>query len=187
MVAPTASAAPDAGKPPIVVAHAGAVAVPAAAVPPSVVKPTVKSAVLEAPNHAPMGTDVAKTPAHDLSAVAKMATPPAKATAVPAKPVQAAVPKVAPLSHAEPVPAATAQADGGWFVQLGSFASKANADRLIGALKAKGYAVRVTVLATPDMPLYRVRVGPQTDKARADALNARLKRDGHGGVVTSLP
>jgi DedD protein len=153
----------------------------------------VKPATADAQNHVAAATVAAKVPAHDGSASAKMASPPAKVTvpvakvAQPTKPVSASAPKVALASQAEPAPAAFAQADGAWFVQLGSFASKANADRLIGTLKAKGYAVKVTVLATPDLPLYRVRVGPQADKVRADALNARLKRDGHGGVVTSLP
>jgi cell division septation protein DedD len=121
--------------------------------------------------------------------------PESAATAVAANAPQKGTPAAAPhgsaknatVAASKPVPVVAAEPSGVWFVQLGSFASKSNADRLIRALKAKGYPVKVTVIETSDKPLFRVRVGPQADKARADALNSRLKRDGHGGAVTSLP
>jgi DedD protein len=68
-------------------------------------------------------------------------------------------------------------------VQLGSFASKENADHLSTTLRGKGYKSFVSEFRGGGRVLWRVRVGPEQDRARADAITHRLQRDGYKGTV----
>jgi DedD protein len=72
-------------------------------------------------------------------------------------------------------------------VQLGSFSTRANAEKLVAELKSKGYPAFVSQFQGASKVLHRVRVGPEQDRARADALAQRLKRDGFPGSVTPHP
>jgi cell division septation protein DedD len=72
-------------------------------------------------------------------------------------------------------------------VQLGSFASRANAERLVHDLKAKGYAAFSTESDSRGRQLYRVRVGPAADRASAETLAAKLRAAGHSGTLTQRP
>jgi DedD protein len=72
-------------------------------------------------------------------------------------------------------------------IQLGSFASRANAERLVQELKAKGYAAFLTGSANGGRKLYRVRVGPASDHASAQAQAAKLRAAGHPGSLTPYP
>ena len=100
---------------------------------------------------------------------------------------QASAPQAAttpPAVHASPPaasPGATETA-GGWMVQLGSFASRPNAERLAQQLKGQGFAASVSQ-GTSGRHLYRVRVGPAHDKAAATQLQGKLKAAGHTGAV----
>ncbi len=66
-------------------------------------------------------------------------------------------------------------------VQLGSFASRANADRLAKQVRAQGFLVSVTQGSSGH--LYRVRVGPAHDRAAAGDLAQQLRAHGHSGAV----
>jgi DedD protein len=108
---------------------------------------------------------------------------PAAAAAAPAAPP--ADPPAAPRTTS---PAAPAPHPGeSWIVQLGSFQSRDNAEHLAAALRAKGYSAFVSEFRGSGRVLYRVRVGPEQDRARADAIAARLTREGHRGSVTPEP
>jgi len=74
----------------------------------------------------------------------------------------------------------------GFAVQLGVFASRENAERLAKQVKGKGYPVTVHETSGAKH-LFRVRVGPEKDRAAADALNARLRATGHSGTVVPYP
>ena len=78
-------------------------------------------------------------------------------------------------------------ATGLWAVQLGSFSSQANADRLAAELRQQGFAAFLSRLETPDGELHRVRVGPQGDHDSAQAMVTRLKRAGQQGQVVPHP
>ena len=116
------------------------------------------------------------------AAVVPTAPAPAKA---PAAEASAAPPAVAPKRAATPARAG----DGaeGWVVQLGSFASQENAERLATGLRAKGFRAFVSEFRGSARVLYRVRVGPEQDRARADAIAARLAHEGHRGTVAPQP
>jgi DedD protein len=110
---------------------------------------------------------------------------PATPSPVPApqqqEPVRATAAPANPGAHESVPPLA------GWTVQLGSFASRANAERLVRDLKARGYAAFLTESASGGRKLYRVRVGPAGDRASAQTLAAQLRSAGHPGSVTQRP
>ncbi len=111
------------------------------------------------------------------------AKPPARVaeTPKPSPPVRVAeAPKRS--GSAEPPPAA------GWAWQVGSFASRENAERLTRELKGKGFAATVSESSGKGKRLWRVRVGPEEDRAAAVALGAELRGAGHpGGAPVPYP
>jgi DedD protein len=129
---------------------------------------------------------------------AATAAPPAPAGATtpvePAAPAAAAPAAVAPAAAtALPAPAAAgpgsksaAAAPGaGWVVQLGSFASHANAEQLARKVHAQGFTVSVSQ-GSRGRRLYRVRVGPVADRPAALQLAQRLRASGHSGAIVPL-
>ena len=64
-------------------------------------------------------------------------------------------------------------------MQLGSFASRANADKLVRQLKSQGFAVYVAPGGSGASVRYRVRVGPMADRTAAAQAVAKLKALGH--------
>jgi DedD protein len=112
-------------------------------------------------------------------------TPPPTAAATetePAPPVTrpaaANAPPAAPPSAATPAGSGAAA----YVVQLGSFANRANAERLAQQVHALGYPVGVS-RGTTGRRLYRVQVGPTHDRAAAEQTAERLRAQGHKGAV----
>jgi len=94
----------------------------------------------------------------------------------------------APAAHAGPgagaaaaVQPGSAETSGGYLVQLGSFGSRANAERLAKKVRAQGFAVSVSQGSSGH--LYRVRVGPAHDRAAAGELAQQLRAHGHSGAI----
>jgi DedD protein len=139
----------------------GAVALPA---------PALEAAPIAAPAAAP------------LTSTAAVVAPPAAETT--ARPAPAAKPEPAPRPAAAPTTAAarSVPAPGkGWFVQVGSFAKRENAQRYVQQLGKHGYAAQVLAGGT----LLRVRVGPVADRPAAVALQLRLAGDGFKGSIAA--
>ena len=84
-------------------------------------------------------------------------------------------------------PKPAASTTGMWAVQLGSFSNKDNAEKLAADLRKQGYAAFLSQLATDKEPLHRVRIGPQKDRASAEAMASRLAKVGHNGQVVPHP
>jgi DedD protein len=107
--------------------------------------------------------------------------PPAAALprAVPNAPLEAAPPASAPSATA-PKSALSGHA---WAVQLGSFASRANAEKLVRQLKAQGFSVYLVSGGSGHSLRYRVRVGPMADRGAATQVIAKLKSLGQGGSL----
>jgi DedD protein len=70
---------------------------------------------------------------------------------------------------------------GEWFVQLGSFSLRENSERLVVQLEAKGFSASVLGGGGASGTLFRVRAGPEGDRASAEALAARLAAAGFKG------
>ena len=106
-------------------------------------------------------------PAAAAPAASVQAASPAPAAVVPA-PASPPPPATAPVAAPKPAPVV---ADG-WFLQVGAFRSRENADRQVQQLIAKGYAASVASGAAGG--LYRVRVGPFAARDEAERNAAKL-------------
>jgi DedD protein len=71
----------------------------------------------------------------------------------------------------------------GWAVQLGSFASKANAEKLLHQLPGSGFYL---VSSGSGLSLrYRVRMGPLADRGAAERAVTKLKTQGHAATIVT--
>lgn len=158
----------------VIALDAGADAAPAAAS--ATARPAPAPAVVPAANPA-----VAKATPEPTAPVEAKPTPrPAAASVEP--------PKVAPATPAAatpaPRPSAPAASDVGFAVQLGAFASQAEAHALRDRLRAAGFSAIVQPVPTAKGTLNRVRVGPVATRAEAEQLKSRLAAGfGNGNVV----
>lgn len=176
------------------------VAEPAVALPP--VTPAPMAGERAQPGEAaappePEAKPAAEAPAAAASQAPAVATNPVSSQAAP-KPLPApAAPASAPTSRptpassaAQPAPGADSRkpaAAGSFAVQLGSFSSRENAERLVRDMTAKGFATFIAPpIKTNGRELYRVRVGPTRDRASAEALAAQLKRMGQSGSIVPI-
>ena len=140
--------------------------------------PAAPAAEPPAPQTSAPQTSAPQTSAPQTSAAA----PPASATPRPAPAAPSSVQAPPPAApQAAPV-TVTNSAGKGWMVQLGSFASSVNAQRLARQLSGRGFKVSV-VRGTGGRRLYRVLVGPTRDREGALQLAARLRAAGHSGSI----
>jgi DedD protein len=91
-----------------------------------------------------------------------------------------------PAEESDPEPEPTSST-GMWAVQLGSLSNKENAERLASDLRKQGYAAFLSKLETGSGTLHRVRIGPQENRAAAEAIAARLAKADHDGQVVPHP
>jgi DedD protein len=92
---------------------------------------------------------------------------------------------VAPKSPAPP-PQVVPQTPA-WAVQLGAFSNREKAERLVADLRKRRYSAFLLEYRASGQVLYRVRVGPEQDRARAEEIAARLAKDGFQPVVARHP
>lgn len=104
-------------------------------------------------------------------------------------PPQQAAPSGATQDTAPPTPTRSetqVDAPGGdnkaWAVQVGSFSKQSNALGLRDKLRDQGYSTFVEKVSTDNGPVYRVRVGPEVRRSKAEELQqelqAKLKLEG---------
>ena len=121
--------------------------------------------------------DAAAPAAAAMSGPARDSTPAPAAS--PATPAPAATTADAAGTTAASPPATDGDA---FMVQLGSFASRVNAERLARQVRAQGFQASVSQ-GSSGRHLYRVRVGPAHDLAAATDLVQQLHTAGHGGAI----
>jgi DedD protein len=130
-----------------------------------------------------------------------------EAPEVPEVPVEAAPAEVTPVAQpTEPVkpapppakspppPAAPARNDSisvpspGWYIQVGSFSQRMNAEGLRDRLQAAGHTTRLQSINIGKAQVYRVLVGPATSRASAEQQNSRLEKQQQiKGIVIEYP
>jgi cell division septation protein DedD len=91
-----------------------------------------------------------------------------------------------PLESSATSPTSVAGAKTGghaWSVQLGSFASRANAEKLLHQLKGQGFAAYVLPGGSGSSARYRVRIGPMADHGTASQAVIKLKSLGHPASI----
>jgi DedD protein len=71
-----------------------------------------------------------------------------------------------------------------WYIQLGTFGNKNNAIALQKKMSDQGFPVTVKEVTTDKGIMYRVRVGPELDKKRAE--KTKLKIDKQNGLKSIL-
>jgi DedD protein len=103
--------------------------------------------------------------------------PPAPGRSTPSHTVAAAVETHPPAPKSSTTTAKPAA--GTWAVQLGSFANRANAEKLAHRLKDQGFSVYVVSSGSGASVRYRVRIGPLADRGAAAQAVAKLKSLGH--------
>jgi len=113
--------------------------------------------------------DAAKPEAKSETSATK--TPAPKAAPATATPHVTAKPE-AP----KPAPATASRTD--WVVQVDSFRSKENADKLVTSLKASGYTAFELSPQPGGSIYYRVQIGPFADRQEADKVASRLIKEG---------
>jgi DedD protein len=114
----------------------------------------------------------AATPANTEEPEPVHATPVAMNRTAPA-------PAPAPPQPAVATPASTAT--GNFIVQVAAVSHQEDADLLVTALKAKGYAVAAR--SEPQDKLVHIQVGPFNNRAAADAMRQRLLGDGYNAII----
>ena len=154
-------------------------------------KAPAQEAVVEAASAARVQSTVAR-------ARASAAEPPL----LPAATAAAPAPRSTPLALLEtPVPSPTSIPGGAksaagvsgaglpagvghvWAVQLGSFASRDNADKLVRQWKGQGFSVYVSSVGAGSAARHRVRIGPLADHEGAAQTVAKLKSMGQAASI----
>jgi DedD protein len=133
------------------------------------------------PNAAPSSDTQPSADAHPTPDTRPSDTPPSAPPPRPASPRSLETAAPAPISPS----AKPAMAGKAWAVQLGSFASRANADKLVRQLKAQGFSVYVVSGGSGPSLRYRVRIGPMADRGTATQAVAKLKSLGQ--VASLVP
>lgn len=139
---------------------------------------------------------IVKAPESSTKSPAARPAPPTPAAEDPLAPEAAAVlpPDRAGADEPDlPAPEATSSpprvvpAVAGWAVQVGSFTSTANAERLAASLESSGFPAFVSRHEQDGRTLLRVRAGPEPERSGARALAARLEKAGHKTQIVRQP
>ncbi len=126
-------------------------------------------------------------PATHAPAAPPRAEPGATARALAAPAARPATGPAARTPNDRPAGKAPARADT-WAVQLGSFRSEANARKLSDRLQKLGFQPFVERITVNTQSVFRVRVGPERERRKAEALRAEIRNQAHlDGVLVRYP
>jgi DedD protein len=137
---------------------------------------------------APNAPSAPSSPAASTASPATTAMPAAPAVSAP-KTKPAAVPAPAPALSPAPAPtppshaASKSASAGSWSVQLGLFASRDNAERLLKSAQGKGFSVSVS--EADGKGLYHVVANGLADRGAAQTLQGRLQTQGFQAAVVA--
>lgn len=136
----------------------------------------------EAPASEHQATPESTSPAPTASPTPRVAEAPTQAAPTTRTPPAASVTPSPPIASAAPVPTSR-----GWAVQLGSFASRATADRMVSEMSSQGQQAFVMPVKSGASTLYRVRIGPFADRARANEVLRDVKSRVANAAVVAHP
>lgn len=133
----------------------------------------------------PPGTQEAQPATASDKPVAQTAPPAARSPMPELKPKPK--PEAEPVVRQQPaVQEEPRRQPEGYAVQIGSFASKDNADQFAAGLSGEGYAVFVMAARTAAGKVYRVNAGPRATRADAEKLAATISKSGRSVMVVEL-
>ncbi len=107
---------------------------------------------------------------------ASASVPAARTSTTAAASVPTTATKTAPAPRNAPARPTAATADKGFYVQVGTFSSQANAKQLANRLKQQGYPVHLEQVRLASGDALRVRVGPYGQDAQAQAARTAIQR-----------
>lgn len=142
-------------------------------------RPETKPESAAVKSSTPVRPPVTPTPA---IAAADKKPPPQAAQPTSPKPVASVV--EAPISKP---PIAKPPIAKQWAVQLGSFASKANAERLVQEWEGRGQRGSVSPVQAASGTLYRARLGPFADRQEAEETLRKVRASVNGAAIVALP
>lgn len=146
-------------------------------------EPELPGAAEPMPGPAPSSTAPGKKASPAPAAAAPRPAEPRPAQPAPRESAKSAAPVP---TRARPQPSA-AQPASAWAVQLGAFSNRDKAEQLVAELKKRRFAAFILEYRASGQVLYRVRVGPEQDRARAQEIASRLAKDGFQPVVARHP
>lgn len=152
---------------------------------PAASKPSVKTVKKEAPKQVskPVEEDASAVTAIDKSTQLARAEP-----VISGQPLTATTPTSAGAPITDSSGKSPEVGVSAWAVQVGSFGQEANANALRDRLRKQGYASFVERIYGKSAVSYRVRVGPELDKKKADTLRDKLaSREKLKGIVVRYP
>jgi len=136
-------------------------------------EPTPATPVRPAAETEPVSPEEAEPTAMDEAPVAEESSPqPGREAATEAPPV-APVAVAPPASAAKPTPRVGISA---WAVQVASFSSQQNAENLLQRLRADKFPAFIEFAAVGGRSLYRVRIGPEVDRKRAEQMAQEIRQ-----------
>lgn len=128
-------------------------------------------------------------PTHDESApVEDEAWSPVPIVAPQPEPKPPVAEKKTPAPPAQPA-APPPQPDGpaAWVVQVAALTEQPRAQALERELRGKGLPAFIETVSIDAKTFHRVRVGPESDRKRAEAMAASLKAQGHQAQILRYP
>ncbi len=129
---------------------------------------------------APQSMPAAAAPASSATTSSATTSSPTTSSAA------ASAPSIGTASaHSLETPAVLPTSGQSFAVQLGSFANRGNADKLLHQLKAQGFAIYINAEGSGAAARYRVRVGPLADRDAAERMIAKLRGLGHAATIVS--
>ncbi len=147
---------------------------------PSAASSAAASSALETPPAAPPDAKVSQAPPTIATLKAEQSSPPPLENATPR-------PNVPPRTESELTPpgAVIETAHPGWAIQLGSFANRGNADKLVHRLKAHAQEAYLSPIGKGALLRYRVRIGPFADRGAAEQAMSRLRKEGEAASLVA--
>jgi DedD protein len=144
--------------------------------------PSAEPAPGEAAVGAPVPSRTNRVPGSPTIATLK-AQQPARA-AKPELESEPSIPRSAPkASNPGNETAPTSASNHHWAVQIGSFASRANAEKLVRQRKPHDAAIYMSPSGKGPSARYRVRIGPLADRDAAERVVAKLKKEGQSASL----
>jgi len=140
-----------------------------------------------------LGADKGKEAPQAASAITSRDSSPASEEKSPPREPPPAVKESAPPATvakpaekpAEKTPAVSG--DGSWYVQVGVYSNRDNAQRVVEKLKGRGFAVVTDTVKIEGGKATRLRVGPYRDRSGAEKVAVRIEKDtGLHGIVRQV-
>jgi len=123
--------------------------------------------------------DIAAAEPEDVKPVSKPVAKSQLGNAVPkpVKPVAKTLENTPAENIGKPESAGNENSTGArWYLNVGSFGQKNNALALLESLKQQGFAAILKEVAGDKGPVFKVRIGPMMDKAKAQVVKSKLSQ-----------